>query len=212
MVRCLIAYTKGTIASIDHALERRSSLPGCGFFDSGSTHAPRPTMTSITGTLIRNTLPHQKCSSRAPPTTGPSAMPLAAAADQIAIARVRSAGSVKMFRMSESVDGISVEPATPSSSRATMSISGLGANAAATEAMPNAVAPISSSRLRPTRSAMLPMVMSRPAIASEYTSPIHSTAVALASRSLASDGTARCSTVASIASSSTAPVRTPRLR
>ena len=38
-------------------------------------------------------------------------MPLAAAADQIAIARVRSIGSVKMLRISDSVDGMIVAPA-----------------------------------------------------------------------------------------------------
>ena len=155
------------IASIDSALETRSRRCGDGFFDSGSTHHPRAITASMTGTFTRNTDPHQKCSSSSPPTTGPSAMPLAAAADQTAIARVRSLGSAKMLRISDRVDGISVEPAMPSSRRAAMSTSAVGANAASTEATPNAVEPISSSFLRPTRSATLPMVTSRPAIANE---------------------------------------------
>jgi hypothetical protein len=68
-----------------------------------------------------------------------------------------------MLRISESVDGASVAPASPSSARVTMSISALVENAATTEAMPNAAAPIRSSRRRPIRSPSVPMVMSDPA-------------------------------------------------
>jgi hypothetical protein len=48
--------------------------------------------------------------------------------------------------------------------RPAMSISGLVENAAATEAMPNTVAPMSNSFLRPIRSPMVPMVTRKPAI------------------------------------------------
>ena len=94
-------------------------------------------------------------------------MPLAAAADQIAIARVRSIGSVKMLRISDSVEGMIVAPATPSSRRAAMRTSAVGAKAARMEASPNAAAPISSSFLRPIRSARFPIVTSSPARARE---------------------------------------------
>ena len=166
-VTCLIVYTNGMIASIDRPLEIRSNRPGLGLRDSGSNHAPRPMTSAMTGRLIRNTEPHQKFSSSAPPTRGPSAMPLAAAADQIAIARVRSIGSVKMLRISDSVEGMIVAPATPSSRRAAMRTSAVGAKAARMEASPNAAAPISSSFLRPIRSARFPIVTSSPARARE---------------------------------------------
>jgi hypothetical protein len=41
---------------------------------------------TIAGVLIRNTEPHQKCSSRIPDRTGPIATPPVSTADQIAIA------------------------------------------------------------------------------------------------------------------------------
>ncbi len=68
-----------------------------------------------------------------------------------------------MLRISESVDGASVAPATPSSARVAMSMLALVEKAASTEATPNAAAPISSSRRRPMRSPSVPMVTSRPA-------------------------------------------------
>ena len=166
-VTCLIASTKGTIATIDRALESRSNRSGAGLRDSGSSQAPPTSTAAITGRFIRNTEPHQKCSSNAPPISGPSAMPLAAAADHSAMARVRSAASVKMLRISDRVEGMIVAPAIPSRSRAAISTPADGAKAASAEASPKAVAPISSSRLRPMRSARLPMVTSSPAMARE---------------------------------------------
>ncbi len=61
------------------------------------------------------------------------------------------------------VDGTIVEPATPSSARAAISISGLVEYAARTEASVNPAAPASSSRRRPIRSPRVPIVTSRPA-------------------------------------------------
>ena len=82
---------------------------------------------------------------------------------QTAIATVRSFGSWNMLRMSESVDGASVAPATPSSARAAISIPELLERAARTEATPKAAAPIIRSRRRPIRSPSVPIVMSDPA-------------------------------------------------
>lgn len=117
----------------------------------------------MTGTLMRNTDPHQKASSSRPPMIGPSAMPPDRLAVQMPIARVRSAGSVNMLRINESVEGMSVAPPIPIRARAAMRTSEVGANAASVEATPNTAAPIRSSRRRPIRSPMLPMTMSRPA-------------------------------------------------
>ena len=82
---------------------------------------------------------------------------------QTPIANVRCAGSSNMVRISDSVDGASVAPATPSSAREAISVSGVVENAASSEATPNAAAPISSSRRRPIRSPSVPIVISRPA-------------------------------------------------
>jgi hypothetical protein len=65
--------------------------------------------------------------------------------------------------MRDSVDGASVAPASPITARLAMSISALVENAASTEAMPNAAAPIRSSLRRPIRSPSVPIVMSDPA-------------------------------------------------
>lgn len=56
---------------------------------------------------------------------------------------------------------------TPSSARARIIISGLLAYAFSTETAPNAVAPLSSSFLRPMRSPRLPMETRSPAMTNE---------------------------------------------
>ncbi|GAA0239834.1 hypothetical protein GCM10009527_040620 [Actinomadura nitritigenes] len=108
----------------DSAALGRSHGPGDGSFDSGSSRAPATTSTAITGRLIRKTEPHQKRSSSRPPTRGPTAAPAETPEAQIPMAMERSRASVKMFRISASVDGIRVAPATPIRARAAMSSSG----------------------------------------------------------------------------------------
>ena len=98
-----------------------------------------------------------------PATSGASTPPSAKLAVQTPIAVVRWRGSGNMTRIRASVEGMSVAPATPRSARAAISISGLVENAASSEAAPNAAAPISSSRRRPTRSPSAPIVISEPA-------------------------------------------------
>ena len=126
-VTSLTAYTTATMPTSESATLTRSQGPGFGLRDSGSSLMPTTTSTAMTGRLIRKTEPHQKCSSRKPPTTGPTAAPADAAAPQMPTARLRSLGSWKMLRISASVDGIRVAPATPSSARATIIMSGLDA-------------------------------------------------------------------------------------
>ena len=79
------------------------------------------------------------------------------------IANLRWLGSQNMLRISDSVDGASVAPATPRTARAAISSSAFGAYAAITEATPNAVAPIINRRRLPIRSPRVPMVMRNPA-------------------------------------------------
>ncbi|WP_018559204.1 MULTISPECIES: hypothetical protein [unclassified Streptomyces] len=81
----------------------------------------------MSGTLIRKTEPHQKWSSSRPPTTGPSAKLAAPTPLLIPIAVVRSRGSVKACRTTESVEGTIAAPATPSSARPAISVPGVGA-------------------------------------------------------------------------------------
>ena len=117
----------------------------------------------MTGTLMRKTLPHQKCSSSTPPTRGPRAVPPELPADQTAMAVVRWREPGKMLRMRERVEGMIVAPLIPSRARATMRAVALGASAARTLETPKPVVPMSRRRRRPTRSARLPIVTSRPA-------------------------------------------------
>ena len=117
----------------------------------------------MTGTASRNTEPQANRSSRTPPTSGPMAAPTEKLVIQIPIATVRCWSSSNMLRISDSVEGASVAPAMPSKARATISISGLDENAAATDATPNAAAPMRSSRRRPIRSPSVPIVIRKPA-------------------------------------------------
>jgi hypothetical protein len=142
-------------------------VPGCELRDSGMSLMPSTTSTSMIGTLMRKTEPHQKCSSSTPPIRGPAAAPAVAIAPQTAMAVVRWRAWVNVVRMIDSVDGMRVAPATPSSAREAISVSAVGENAASAEAMPKPTAPISSRRLRPLRSPRLPIVTSRPASAKE---------------------------------------------
>ena len=96
----------------------------------------------MTGRLMRNTEPHQKCSSSTPLMIGPTVTPAVRATDQIATALVRSASAWKRLRISARVDGIRVAPAIPSTARAAMSISADCAYAARRDAALNATAPI----------------------------------------------------------------------
>ena len=77
---------------------------------------------------------------------GPTATPPVNTALHVATACARCAGSTKRWRTKASVDGMSVAPPTASSARAAMSIPGDTENAAATDAVLNAIAPIMSSR------------------------------------------------------------------
>ncbi len=78
---------------------------------------------SMTGTLMRNTAPHQKCARISPPNSGPMAAPAEKLATQMPIANARSCGSRNMLRISESVDGASVAAGEALQARARRSAS-----------------------------------------------------------------------------------------
>ena len=71
------------------------------------------------------------------------------------------------MRTRESVEGMMVAPLTPRSARAAMRAAALGAKAASTLEAPKPTVPMSRRRRRPMRSAILPMVTSRPARVNE---------------------------------------------
>jgi hypothetical protein len=80
----------------------------------------------------------------------------------MAMARVRRCRSGNTERMRASVDGMIVAPLIPSRARAAISSSGEAANAASSDDSPNPTEPIIRRRLRPMRSARLPITTSRP--------------------------------------------------
>jgi hypothetical protein len=112
---------------------------------------------------MRNTEPHQKWASRRPPTIGPRMAPTVNPPAQMPTATPICLGSRNMVLISASVEGASVDPATPSSARAPISIAGLVANAESRDAIAKHAAPIISSFRRPIRSPSVPIVMRKPA-------------------------------------------------
>lgn len=118
----------------------------------------------MTGTPIRKTDPHHQESSSTPPMTGPTAMPTESAVTQVAMAVARCRSSLNMWMISESVDGSTAAPATPSSARATISISGLVAYAASSEETITPSEPRIRSLRRPIRSPRVPMTTRNPQV------------------------------------------------
>ena len=163
MATDLMLHTSAVMATSTRTMLTGSIGPGWGSRDSGSSRGPASSSGSSSGTASRNTEPHQKCSSRKPPTMGPSAAPPLKPAAQMAMAVRRSAWSVKMLRINDRVAGISIAPKNPMAARAAMSAPAVGTKAATAEIAAKPVAPIRSRRRRPNRSPRLPMGTSRPA-------------------------------------------------
>ena len=99
-----------------HALR----VPGCG--SPAPAGAANRIPATATGTLIRNTDPHQKWASSRPPTIGPSASPAPLVPDQNPSARWRSPASANMFVMIDSVEGMISAAPTPMPARAAISM------------------------------------------------------------------------------------------
>jgi len=112
---------------------------------------------------MRNTEPHQKCSSRKPPVTGPNATAAPDTADHAPIALARSTGSRKTSIRIASVLGNTNAAPTPIKPRAVISEPVGFVNAAQAEKVPNRTIPICITRLRPKRSPRPPQARSSPA-------------------------------------------------
>ena len=117
----MIAQTKATRPTPESAAPVQSMRRATGSRDSGSSLRPATIAIAISGTLTMKIEPHQKWSSRKPPTTGPSATPRPAVAAQMPIAIARSRVSVKTLISSESVAGMMNAAPAPMTARATMS-------------------------------------------------------------------------------------------
>src|SRR5439155_12762609 len=77
-------------AALASAALSRSGLPALGSRYSGRRNGPTASSRIMTGTLIKNTAPHQKHSRIAPPSNGPIAPPREKAMIQMLMAVVRS--------------------------------------------------------------------------------------------------------------------------
>ena len=158
----MIPYTKVARPATDSSTPTASIRPGDGLRDSGTSTVIAISPAITTGTLMRNTEPHQKCSSSRPPTTGPIATASPTAPAQTPMARPRSRGS-KTLEMIASVAGMIAAAPRPISARAPMSCPGVCEYALASEAMPKIASPVISTRRRPSRSPRMPAVNSSPA-------------------------------------------------
>src|SRR5215813_11045141 len=187
---------------MDKATPTRSSRPRFGSRDSGTISETAITPNSTIGTLIRKTEPHQKCSSSAPPTTGPIATPRPTDPAQTPIALPRSRGS-KTFEMIDKVAGRTAAPPMPISARAPISWTGVCAYADASEARPNMTRPASSMRRRPIRSPSTPQVNSSPAKTRVYELIAHSSWLWLAPRPCTGSAMVRSATFSTVLSRTT---------
>ena len=111
---------------------------------TGSTAMPM-------GTLIQKIHCQDAESVTAPPMTGPSAAPRPTMAPQRPSARPRRCGGVTLA-MRVRVSGMTIAAPMPWTARAAISVSMLGASAAAALAAVNTVTPMISRRRRPNRS------------------------------------------------------------
>jgi hypothetical protein len=123
---------------------------------------------ATSGTLIRNTEPHQKCSSSSPPSTGPSGRPSIIALPSTDMALPRSASPGNSTRNTEVASGCRNAAAKPSTTRAAISSPGEVENAHHADAAPNSTSAPSSSFLRPNRSPSSPAGISMAATISVY--------------------------------------------
>ena len=79
----MIPQSNNPMPTIDRAAPKGSARLAWGLFELGMRKAVAPRPIRATGTLMRNTEPHQKWTKRKPPSIGPMATPSPAVADQI---------------------------------------------------------------------------------------------------------------------------------
>ena len=152
--------------TIDRSAPTGSRRASSGSFDFGTRNQPPTKATAMTGRLMRNTDPNQKCVRRKPLASGPNAPATPVVAAQIAIALARSPAG-KTFTRIDSVDGMISAAPRPMTARQPMICQvsvAWEANAAATKKV---ASPSCSAPLRPNRSPSAPVVNRSPANTSE---------------------------------------------
>ena len=159
----MIDHSTITSPAIESTAPIGSSRGAAGSFEDGRRNRPATRAKMVTGTLIRNTEPHQKCWRRKPPRIGPIALPPPATAAHTPMARARSFGSWNTLVSSERVAGMISAAPMPMKARVKISIVAEVAKADANDPMQNRPRPVLSAPLRPKRSPRLPVVRSSPA-------------------------------------------------
>ena len=156
--------TTNAISPPPHSSAPRTSKRGlAGSEDSGTNASVARSMRSASGGLTQKIACQLKCSSRSPPTIGPSATPTPATAAQIPTACARSCGLGKTCTRMLSVDGMMQAPPRPISARQRVNTNTSCANTAVSEATMKIPRPITSSRRRPNRSPIAPASRRLPA-------------------------------------------------
>ena len=123
---------------------------------------PSSSAAAANGTLTMKTDDQSNHSSRSPPASGPSPIPTAASAAQMAIA-LRRSSPVNRLAMIERVAGMISAAPTPMAARTAITWSAESATRAPRLASPKIDMPAWSARLRPKRSPSVPNTSSRPA-------------------------------------------------
>ncbi len=120
---------------------------------------------TMTGTLMAKTEPHQKFCRSKPPTIGPRGRPIIVDRLSTRMARGRSGGS-KRTTTADIANGISTAAPRPSTARAAIRLPGLPARAHHSEPSPKTASAIRVRFLRPNRSPSIPAGSSTAAITS----------------------------------------------
>lgn len=122
---------------------------------------------SAIGALTTNSHSHRAWASAVPPRSGPRTKPDMPTMIITVMARIRRALSSNRRKTREFVIGAIAAAATPSAARRAMSSPAVVTSTTHRLSEPNTASPISSTRRRPSRSAIDPAVSSRPPNVSE---------------------------------------------
>lgn len=169
----MIAYVRLPNRAMTRSWPTGSGRRAFGARDSGtyrrvSRRAARPT-----GRLTQKMERQPTDSTSRPPIRGPAAMEMPTTPPHTPIARARSRGSVKVLVMIDMATGLSIEPPTACTMRATTSHSRSGAREQSREPNENTTRPARKTFLRPIRSAVDPASISRDARTRVYASIVH---------------------------------------
>src|SRR6266571_2716884 len=121
----MMLRTSAPIPAVERIRPRQSMGGVDGSLEVGTALPTKAATTAATGTMNRNTLPHQKCPRSHPPTIGPVATPTPVVAPHRPMAFARSRRSVNTFAISERVDGKIAAAPMPMNARAAINAPGV---------------------------------------------------------------------------------------